>query len=61
MQASRLPELDEVRDAAERDYVVERTRALKDRFYETLRERYNVVYDDNLALAKAASDTGRVQ
>lgn len=61
MQASRLPELDEVRDAAERDYVVEQTRALKDRFYETLRERYNVVYDDNLALAKAASDTGRVQ
>lgn len=61
MQASRVPELDEVRDAAERDYLVDRARALKDRFYETLRERYNVVYEEDLALAQAASVSERVQ
>ena len=61
MQASRVPELDEVRDAAERDFLADRTRALKDRFYETLRERYNVVYEDNLALTQTASGAERVQ
>mgnify|MGYP001823017791 CR=1 FL=1 len=61
MQPSRVPELDEVRDAVERDYLAERTRALKDRFYETLRERYNVVYEDSLAMARATSGTERVQ
>ena len=54
MQASRVPEFDEVRDAVERDYLVERTGALKDRFYETLRERYNVVYEDDVSIARAA-------
>lgn len=51
MQASRLPELDEVRGAVERDYRAERTRELKDAFYENLRKRYNVIYDDGVTLA----------
>jgi hypothetical protein len=51
IQASRLPDLDEVRGAVERDYRAERTRELKDAFYETLRKRYNVVYDKSITLA----------
>ena len=59
MQPSRVPELDEVRDAVERDYRADRTRELKDQFYETLRERYNVVYEDDRALAQSASGEER--
>ncbi len=51
MQASRLPALDEVLAAVERDYRAERTRELKDAFYETLRKRYNVIYDKSVTLA----------
>jgi hypothetical protein len=51
MQASRLPDFEEVRGAVERDYRAERTRELKDAFYETLRKRYNVVYDKSITLA----------
>jgi len=50
-QASRLPAFDEVRAAVERDYVAERTRELKDAFFDRLRQRYNVVYDDSIELA----------
>jgi hypothetical protein len=50
MQASRVPELDEVRATVERDYDVERTGELKEAFIEELRKRYNVVYDDGIQL-----------
>lgn len=50
-QASRLPELDEVRDGVERDYLVDRQQMLKDAIYETLQQRYNIVYEDKLTLA----------
>lgn len=50
-QASRLPAFDEVRVTVERDYLAERTRELKDAFLDKLRQRYNVIYDDSIALA----------
>jgi hypothetical protein len=50
MQASRVPDLDEVRATVERDYDVERTGELKEAFIEELRKRYNVVYDDGIQL-----------
>jgi hypothetical protein len=55
LQASRLPELDEVRAAVERDYLAERARELKGRFYDALRERYNVVYEDSVTLTHQLS------
>ena len=61
MQASRVPELGEVRDAVERDYLAEQTRTLKNRVYETLRARYNIVYQDNLSLAQAAGGEERAK
>ena len=61
MQASRVPELDEVRDAVERDYLSERKRMIKELIYETLQERYNIVYEDTPALAQAAGSEERAQ
>lgn len=59
MQASRAPELDEVRDAVERDYLADRKRILKELIYETLQTRYNIVYEDNLVLAQATGSEER--
>jgi len=44
-QARRFPELSEIRDAVERDYMVERRQEMKDMAYEKLREGYEVVVE----------------
>ena len=61
LQASRLPELHEVRAAVERDYLAQRARELKGRFYDALRERYNVVYEDSVTLTHQLSGGGHAQ
>lgn len=60
-QESRLPEFDEVRAAVERDFRANRTRSLKDAFYEQLRERYTVTYEDGVTLADERTEAGQVQ
>jgi hypothetical protein len=50
-QEARLPEFSEVRAAVERDFLAERTRDLNDAFYENLRERYSVTFEDGVVLA----------
>jgi hypothetical protein len=47
----RLPELAEVRDEAERDYLAQRRAEANDALYETLRARYSVRYDGVPAVA----------
>lgn len=50
----RVPELAEVRDEAERDYLVERREEANDALYESLRNRYSVRYDGVPAPATGA-------
>lgn len=52
-QESRLPSLDEVRAAVERDYRADRTREAKERLYEALLERYTVTFEDGVSMADA--------
>ncbi|MCU7843631.1 MAG: peptidyl-prolyl cis-trans isomerase [Candidatus Thiodiazotropha sp. (ex Monitilora ramsayi)] len=44
----RVPALEEVRDAVERDLLQDRARQADDRLYETLRERYSIQIDDDV-------------
>lgn len=60
-QDARLPEFDEVRAAVERDYLADRTRTLKDKLYESLRQRYTITYEDGVTLADERESAGRVQ
>ena len=53
----RVPELAEVRDEAERDYLVERREAANDALYKSLRDRYTVRYDGGPAPAPASEPT----
>lgn len=51
---ARLPGLDEVRRAVERDLLAERTEQAAEAFYQSLRERYNVRVAEKVSLAWAA-------
>jgi hypothetical protein len=46
-QEARVPELAEIRDQVERDYMVERRQQLKDITYRKLREGYEVIIEQN--------------
>ena len=54
-QEQRVPELNEVRKVVERDYQEEQSRAMKDRLYMELHKRYNIIYEEGLALAQTDS------
>jgi hypothetical protein len=49
MEAGRVPELDEVRAAVERDLRSARREEAAEAFYEAIRERYEIVIDDAVA------------
>lgn len=55
MQASRVPELNEVRKVVERDYLAELTRQSKERLFDQLHQPYTIIYDESLALTPAES------
>jgi hypothetical protein len=50
-EEARLPEFAEARAAVERDFRTQRTRELKDAFYESLRRRYTVTFEDGITRA----------
>jgi hypothetical protein len=60
-EESRLPAFDDVRAAVERDFLAERTRELKDKLYETLRQRYTITVEDGVTLADEREAAGQVQ
>lgn len=60
-QESRVPAFDEVRAAVERDFRAGRTREIKDSFYEKLRERYTVTFEDGITLADERDFASGVQ
>jgi hypothetical protein len=60
-QQARVPAFDEVRAAVERDFLAKRTREVKDAFYETLRQRYTVTFEDDVTLANTRDVAGRME
>jgi hypothetical protein len=60
-QQARVPAFDEVRAAVQRDFVAARTREVKDAFYETLRQRYTVTFEDGVTLADQRDVAGAVE
>jgi parvulin-like peptidyl-prolyl isomerase len=53
---ARVPSLDEVRAAVERDVDVARREAADDAVYDALRERYTVRFDDKVSFAANAAE-----
>jgi len=60
-QQSRVPAFDEVRAAVERDFLAERTREVKDAFYDKLRQRYTVTFEDDVTLADKRDVAGGME
>lgn len=60
-QDARLPEFGEVRAAVERDFMADRTRTLKEKLFESLRERYTITYEDGVTLADERGPEGQVE
>ena len=60
-QDARLAAFDEVRAAVERDFLANRERETKDAFYETLKQRYTVAYEDDVTVAYERQGEARVQ
>jgi hypothetical protein len=58
---ARVPTLDEVRTAVDRDVLAARTQAANDAFYQALRSRYTVSYSDDVSIAGNAIPGSRVQ
>jgi hypothetical protein len=58
---ARVPAFDEVSTAVERDYLANRSRELKDAFYETLKRRYTVTFEDGITLADEHDAADRMQ
>ena len=60
-QQARVPAFDEVRAAVERDFLAERTREVKDAFYDKLRQRYTVTFEDDVTLADKRDVAGGME
>jgi hypothetical protein len=60
-QAARIPGFDEVRAAVERDFRANRASEFRDAFYDTLRQRYTVTYEDGVRLADERGAAGRMK
>jgi hypothetical protein len=56
-QAGRFPDLAEIRDQVERDYMVERRQELKDITYRKLREGYEIIIEKSAGIAAAVTET----
>ena len=60
-QPAYLPELAEIRDQVEREFLAERRRELKDTTYQKLLENYEIVVEDYVGPATAATSPESVQ
>jgi len=59
-QAGRFPELAEIRDLVERDYMAERRQELKDITYRKLREGYEIIIEESAGAAAVMIETAGV-
>jgi hypothetical protein len=59
-QAGRFPDLAEIRDQVEREYMVERRQELKDITYRKLREGYEIIIEKSAGTAAAVTESAGV-